>query len=154
MTTKPSIQFKSKKQDDAQVDLPQTAAPAVDQPEAPDPEAPEPTAPVVPKLDDVPYVSPDEALKDILKSAQAVASGMQGSRPAATIQSRKTAPTPPGYYSHQLTYVRPSGGKPVLGKAINGRAYWPFSSPEAVLEVLRAGVESGIVTVLGQPPKE
>ena len=135
MTTKPSMQFNIKKQDDAQVDLPQTEAPAVDQPEAK-------------------FVAPDEALKDILKSAQAAASGMQGSRPAATIQSRKTAPTPPGYYSHQLTYVRPSGGKPVLGKAINGRTYWPFSSPEAVLEVLRAGVESGIVTVLGQPPKE
>lgn len=135
MTTKPSIQFNSKKQDDAAVDLPQTAAPAVDQPEAK-------------------FVAPDEALKDILKSAQAAASGMQGSRPAATIQSRKTVSTPPGYYSHQLTHVRPKGGKPVLGKAINGRAYWPFSSSEAVLEVLRAGVESGIVTVLGQPPKE
>ena len=135
MTTKPSIQFNSKKQNDAKVDLPQTAAPAVDQPEAK-------------------FVSPDEALKDILKSAQTAASGMQGSRPAATIQSRKTAPTPPGYYSHQLTYVRPKGGKPVLGTVINGRAYWPFGSSEAVLEVLRAGVESGIVTVLGQPPKE
>lgn len=135
MTTKPSIQFNSKKQNDAKADLPQPEAPAVDQPEAK-------------------FVSPDEALKDILKSAQTAASGMQGSRPAATIQSRKTAPTPPGYYSHQLTYVRPKGGKPVLGTVINGRAYWPFSSPEAVLEVLRAGVESGIVTVLGQPPKE
>ena len=135
MTTKPSMQFIGKKQDDAEVDLLQTAAPEVDQPEAK-------------------FVSPDEALKDILKSAQTAASGMQGSRPAATIQSRKTAPTPPGYYSHQLTNVRPKGGKPVLGTVINGRAYWPFSSPEAVLEVLRASVESGIVTVLGQPPKE
>ena len=142
MTTKPSMQFKSKKPTEAAVDLPETTEPAA------------PAVPEVPKPDDVPYVAPDEALKDILKAAQAVASGMQGSRPAATIQSRKTVSTPPGYYSHQLTHVRPKGGKPVLGTVINGRAYWPFSSPEAVLEVLRAGVESGIVTVLGQPPKE
>ena len=148
MTTKPSIQFNSKKQADAQVDLPQTTAPAA--PEAPAVDQPEPAAPEP----EAKFVSPDEALKDILKSAQTAASGMQGSRPAATIQSRKTAPTPPGYYSHQLTHVRPKGGKPVLGTVINGRAYWPFGSSEAVLEVLRAGVESGIVTVLGQPPKE
>ena len=152
MPNKPTPQFGKTRQADPVV-VPETipALPTDEAPEAPDAV----DAPEAPAVDPIVSETADAALAGILAAARTVASGMQGSRPAASIPMRKAVPTPAGYYSHQLTNVRPAGGgKPVLGKPVGGRHYWPFSSPEALVTTLEIEVAAGRVTVVGNPPKE